>query len=119
MSGRTRFGLTSMNSRRHTNLMRKIATIAAIILLLGQTIVAAHVHRATFSQELAAGGGSGIADSSCGICAAQLHSPAVSAVVPALDAPTLLASTVSYAVQNGPISTFVEYRYGRSPPASI
>ena len=100
-------------------MMRRIATVAAIILLLGQTIAAAHVHRTSSSQEFSAGSVGGIADSSCAICAAHFHSPCVSAVVPALDAPTLLESSVSYAVQSGPISTFVEHRFGRAPPASI
>ena len=100
-------------------MMRKIATLAAIIVLLGQTIAAAHVHRNSSSQEFSAGSVGGVADSSCAICAAHFHSPAVSAVVPALDAPTLLDSIVSFAVQAGPISTLVEYRFGRAPPASL
>src|SRR5260221_8359912 len=110
-----------MKPRRHIidlRMTRRIATIAAIILLLGQTIAAAHVHRSSSSQEFSPRSVSGIADSSCAICAAHFHSPGISAVVPALDAPTLLDSIVSYAVQTGPISTFVEYRFGRAPPAS-
>ena len=35
---------TLMNPRRHIEMMRRVATIAAIILLLGQTIAAAHFH---------------------------------------------------------------------------
>lgn len=108
-----------MKSRRHIMMMRKVATIAAIILLLGQTIAAAHFHRISAQQEFSASSVGGIVDSSCAICAAHFHSPAASAVVPALDAPTVLESIIPFAVQTGPLSTFAQHRFGRAPPASI
>src|SRR5262245_10364840 len=107
-----------MSPRRHILMMRKVVTIAAIILLLGQTIAAAHVHRTSSQQELSSSAVSGIAESSCAICAAHFHSPAVSAVVPALDSPTIVESIVTGTIQAAPPSTFVERRYGRAPPAS-
>ena len=99
-------------------MMRKVATIAAIFLLLGQTIAAAHFHPASSRQELSTGAAS-IADSSCAICAAQLHSPAASAVVPALNAPTVLEDLVVVAVSNGPLSVYLGHCFGRAPPASV
>jgi hypothetical protein len=108
-----------MNSRRHTDLMRRVATIAAIILLISQTIAAAHFHRASGQQEFSSGGSAGIADSSCAICAAHFHSPATSAVVPALDAPTVLENLVARAVPSGPPSVYVSRHFGRAPPASV
>ena len=108
-----------MNFRRHIEMMRRVATIAAIILLLGQTIAAAHFHPASSQQELSSSAAAGIADSSCAICAAHCHSPAAAAVVPALDASTILENIVPRAVHAGPLSTFVQNRFCRAPPASI
>jgi len=108
-----------VNSRRYPNLMRRAATIAAIILALGQAIAAAHFHRLSAQQELSANGVAGIADSSCAICAAHFHSPAASAVVPALNAPATVRSIVICAVHTGPLSTFIRNRFGRAPPASV
>ena len=108
-----------MNSRRHINLMRRVATIAAIILLMGQTIAAAHSHRTSAQHEFSASSAAGIADSSCAICAAHFHSPAASAVVPALDAPTVRENLVARAVFAGPLSVYVGHCFGRAPPASV
>jgi hypothetical protein len=100
-------------------MMRRLATIAAIILLIGQSIAAAHFHRTSAQQEFSSSGAAGIADSSCAICAAHFHSPAASAVVPALNAPTALESMVLCAVQAGPVSTFAQHHFSRAPPASV
>jgi len=100
-------------------MMRKVATIAAIFLLLGQTIAAAHFHPDSSRLELSSSGAGSIADSSCAICAAQLHSPAASAVVPALNAPTVLEDLVVVAVSNGPLSVYLGHCFGRAPPASV
>jgi hypothetical protein len=107
-----------MNSRPYPNLMRRIATVAAIILLLGQAIAAAHFHR-TSQREFSADGVAGIADSSCPICAAHFHSPAASAGVPTLDAPTMVERIVIRAARAGTLSTFTRSRFGRAPPRSV
>lgn len=109
-----------MNFRRHIRKMtRTVATIAAIILLLGQTIAAAHFHPVLSQQGLSSSEAVGIADSSCAICAAHFHSPVLSAVVPALDAPTVIEKLVARAVFGGPLSVYVGHCFGRAPPASI
>lgn len=43
--------------------LRRVAVVTAIILLLGQTIAAAHLHRVSRQQELAAGSVAGLAES--------------------------------------------------------
>jgi len=106
-----------MNPRRDIEMMRKVATIAAIILLLGQTIAAAHFHPASSRLELT--GTASIADSSCAICAAQLHSPAASAVAPTLNAPTVVENLVARAVPSGPLSAYIGHCFGRAPPESV
>jgi len=108
-----------VKSSRHKNLIRRIASITAIVLLIGQTIAAAHSHRISTQHELSSSGAVGIADSSCAICAAHFHSPAASTVVPVLDAPTILENLILRAVQAGPLSTFSLDRFGRAPPASV
>ncbi len=109
-----------MNLRiRHLTVMRRVATIAAIVLLLGQAIAGAHFHPAAAQREFSAGSAASIAESSCAICAAQLHSPAASAVAPALNAPTVLERVVVRSVDAGSLSKFVQSRFGRAPPASV
>jgi hypothetical protein len=109
-----------MKSRRHIHqMMRNVATIAAIILLIGQTIAAAHFHRSSAQPEFSASAVAGIADSSCASCAAHFHSPAASTVAPALNAPTVLENLVARAVAIEPLSTYVDHCFGRAPPASV
>ncbi len=99
-------------------MVRKIATVAAVILLLGQTIAAAHFHPLSTQHEVVPGA-VGIADGSCAICAAHLHSAAALAIAPALDAPTIPERVPPRTVYAGPLSTFARSRFGRAPPASI
>jgi len=105
-----------MSSRRYSNLMRKAATLTALIVLLGQTIAAAHFHPSSTQRAFSASGVSGVADSACPICAAHLHSTATAPIVPALDAPAIAERTVPCALETGPLSTFVRNRFGRAPP---
>jgi hypothetical protein len=107
-----------MNFRRHMPLMRKVATIAAIILLLGQAIAATHVHPGSSQREFSASGIGGIG-SACAICAAHLHSSAASAVAPALEAPTLRENLITAAVCTGPLFGCILHCFGRAPPASV
>jgi len=107
-----------MNSRRSINI-RKVAVVTAIILLLGQTVAAAHFHRTSRQREFSASIASGFADSSCAMCAAHLHSAALSAFVPALDAPKLLERSIAFAVSIEPLCAYVGHCFGRAPPASV
>ena len=107
-----------MRPRRNRNLMRRVATLAAILLLLGQTLATAHFHRSSAQWELSAGGTAGVADSSCPICAAHLNTSAPAPVVPALDAPTIADKLVPRLMHHAPSSTFLQSCFGRAPPAS-
>ena len=99
--------------------LRRVAVVTAIILLLGQTIAAGHFHRVSRQLELLASSGAGFAESSCAICAAHLHSAALAAIVPALDAPELFERSVVFAVSVEPLCAFVGHCFGRAPPASV
>jgi hypothetical protein len=100
-------------------MMRRVATIAAIILLLGQSIAAAHFHPGSSQQGLSSPAAVSIADSSCAFCAAHFHSPVLSAVVPALDAPTVIEKLIARAVVGGLLSVSVSHCFGRAPPVSF
>jgi len=89
------------------------------VLLLAQTIAAAHFHRAAAHQELSSTGSNWVADSSCPICAAQLHSPAAYVIVAALDAPKLALESIVPAVPIEPLSAYIGHYFGRAPPASL
>jgi hypothetical protein len=108
-----------MLQRQSTLPLRKIALAAAILLLLGQTIAAAHFHRLPGHQEFCSTATNAIADASCAICAAQLHSPAAHAIVPAFDAPKLLHQSVVLAVATEPLCAYVGHCFGRAPPVSV
>jgi hypothetical protein len=99
--------------------LRKIALAAAILLLLGQTIAAAHFHRLPGHQEFSSTATNAIADASCAICAAHLHSPAVSAVALALGAPKLILESLVPAVPIEPLSAYLGHCFGRAPPGSF
>jgi hypothetical protein len=109
--------MTQLNLR-DTSFRRKIAIVAAIFLLIGQTIAAAHFHRLSAQQEFSASA-NGIADSGCAVCLFHFHTPGISAAAPVLSAPTLLQHLFSFAVFSGPLSAFVRHRFGRAPPASL
>ncbi len=104
---------------RHTQKMRKLATIAVIALLVAQTIAAAHFHPVSSRQQVSASNATGLGDSSCAICATHLHSPATFVGGPTLDTPTVLEGWVVVAVSGGPLSVYPSQYFGRAPPASV
>jgi hypothetical protein len=92
-----------MIPRRNPNLMRQVATLAAIFLLLGQTLAAAHFHRTSAQRELSdlrgafeyLGAGAGSAGARCTDYRGQAR-PAPHASCPELDFPSeLLRSSAS------------------------
>jgi hypothetical protein len=106
-----------MKSRGHIQTTRKLAMLAAIILLLGQTIATAHFHPVSRQPRVSSSTAAGIADTSCAICSAQLHSSSAPAVAPALDAPTVQQNLVALTVPSGPPSVYIGNCFGRAPPA--
>jgi hypothetical protein len=108
-----------MKFRRNNNFRGRIAPIAAILLLIAQTIAVAHSHRMSAQQEFASSVAASIADGSCAICAAQIHSPAASSALPAPNAPTVPESVVPIAFQTVPFSTLIPKLFGRAPPATV
>jgi len=108
-----------MDSRRYSNLMRNAAKLAAILLLLVQTLAGAHFHRTSAQWELSSSGAASVADSSCPICAAHLNASATGPAVPAPDAPTIADQLAPRTLDSAPHSTFVRNCFGRAPPRSV
>jgi hypothetical protein len=104
---------------RDKSFPRNVALVAAMVLLLGQTVAAAHFHRVSTQQEFSQSAAAGLADGACPVCLAHFHSPAIFAVVPALDAPTIARDSVPRAMTSAPLSAYIVHRFGRAPPASI
>jgi hypothetical protein len=107
--------------RKHRNkyFLRKVAIVAAVVLLLGQTLAAAHFHRVSTQPEFSQSAVSGIADGGCAVCVAHFHSPAIFAVVPALNAPVTARDSARRAIHSAPLSVRIVLRFGRAPPASV
>jgi hypothetical protein len=104
---------------RDNYLLRKVAIVAAVVLLLGQTLAAAHFHRVSTEQEFSQSAVAGIADGGCAVCLAHFHSPAIFAVVPALNAPATATDSVPRAIPSASFSVPIVHRFGRAPPVSI
>jgi len=96
--------------------IRKVAIVATIILLLGQTIAAAHFHHLSIDKEFGSAVASAATDGACAICAAQLHAPVVSAVAPALVVPEPMKRPVSYTARTEPLAPSIINVFGRAPP---
>src|SRR3984957_18831990 len=95
--------------RKHLNetFLKKIAIVAAMVLLLGQTLAAAHFHRFSTLPEFSQSAVSSIADGGCAVCVAHFHSPAIFAVVPALNAPLTARDSVPRAIPSAAVSACV------------
>ncbi|HXN87515.1 MAG TPA: hypothetical protein VN867_15690 [Candidatus Binataceae bacterium] len=104
---------------RDKSFLRNVALVAAIMLVLGQTLAAAHFHRVSTGPEFSQSAVAGIADGGCAVCVAHFHSPAVFAVVPALNAPVTARDLAPRAIRSASLSARVVHRFGRAPPASI
>jgi len=102
----------------HSTWRRRLAIAAGAILLLAQSVSAAHYHPSAFAQRpsIAASASS---DSLCSLCLHQQHATTVSAAQFPLAAPTntghLDPKDFSFAL----VSSFDSHLFGRAPPASV
>ena len=69
---------------------RRIAAFVAAILLLAQSLGAAHFHPLPSQQKYATDAVVNADDGLCAVCLFRIHSPTVAAVTPYLTAPVLL-----------------------------
>ena len=98
---------------------RGVAAVAAAILLLTQSLGAAHFHPLPTQQKYAADAVVNAGDGLCAVCLFRVHSPTVSAVTPYLAAPVLFERIVVFATQSRLCSACDSHLFGRAPPASV
>jgi hypothetical protein len=79
---------------------RRVAAFAAAILLLAQSLGAAHFHPLPSQQKYAADAVVNADDGLCAVCLFRIHSPTVSAVTPYLTTPARFERIVVFATQS-------------------
>jgi hypothetical protein len=96
---------------------RRLALAAGAILLLAQSVGAAHYHPLAFAQHpIAAAAAS---DSLCALCLHHQHAPSVSAAPFPLAAPSEFGHRDSNDFCFALISSFDSHLFGRAPPISV
>jgi len=97
---------------------RKLAAVAAILLLLAQSLSVAHYHplpiQSKISASLAAGD-----DGVCSLCLFHFHSPTVSASSLSLTIPAAMRKVRPLAGAIELRRGFDSHLFGRAPPASV
>jgi len=98
---------------------RGVAVFAAAVLLLAQSLGAAHFHPLPSKQKYSANAAGGADNGLCAVCLVRAHSPTVSTISPFLTAPILFARVAACAARSRLRSAFHSHRFGRAPPASL
>jgi len=98
---------------------RGVAVLAVAILLVMQSLGAAHYHRFPAGSDCSIFAAASADNGLCAICFFRVHSPTVLIATPSLNAPTLAELVVSSAIQSEPCSSYRSHLFGRAPPASV
>lgn len=98
--------------------MRGLAGFAAAILLLAQSVGAAHLHTPP-SQHKYLTSAAVSADGLCGLCLVRFHSPAAFVAPPRPRAPALTESTALCAANTALRFAYPSHLFGRAPPAPV
>src|SRR5579872_2872894 len=99
--------------------IRGIAGFVAAILLLVQSVGAAHFHPLP-SQSKYLANAAAVADNGlCALCLVRFHSPAAFVVAPHPTAPALDELISPCVTSTQPLSLYRSFLFGRAPPASV
>jgi len=98
---------------------RGVAAFVAAILLLAQSLGAAHFHPLPTQQKYAENAVVNADDALCAVCLFRIHSPTVAAVTPSVTAPVLLERIDFVATESRLCSSHDSHLFGRAPPASF
>jgi len=98
---------------------RSVAAFVAAILLLAQSLGAAHFHPLPTQQKYAADAVVNADDGLCAVCLFRIHSPTVAAVTPSVTAPVLFERIDFVATESRLCSSYDSHLFGRAPPASV
>ncbi len=99
--------------------MRGIAGFVAAILLLIQSVGAAHFHPLPSQRKYVANAAVVADNGLCALCLVRFHSPAVFVVAPHPTAPALAELTSPCVTSTQPPSSYRSHLFGRAPPASV
>jgi hypothetical protein len=99
-------------------LRRRLALVAGVILLLAQSVGAAHYHPLAFAQHPSIASAAA-SDSLCALCLHHQHAPTVSAAQFPLAAPSDTGRADSNVLRFALVSSFDSHLFGRAPPASV
>jgi hypothetical protein len=112
----TSMQLTSKTDRRRW--MRRIAGFAAVILLLAQSVGAAHLHPLPSQQKYVTSAAVSV-DGLCALCLVRFHSPAAFIATSHPMAPALTELMALRTASAEPRSSYLSHLFGRAPPASV
>ncbi len=98
---------------------RGVAAVAAAILLLAQSLAAAHFHPLPDQQKYSAEAVASVDNGLCAVCLLRIHSPTVAAVTPSVTAPVPFERIDFVATESRLCSSYDSHLFGRAPPASF
>ena len=98
---------------------RGVAVLAVAILLVIQSLGAAHYHRFSAGSDCSIFAVASADNGLCAICLFRIHCPTVFVATPSLRAPTIAELVVFSMTQSEPRSSCLSHRFGRAPPASL
>src|ERR1700736_1989852 len=97
----------------------RIPVFTAVVLLLAQTIGAAHLHPLPSQNKSLASAAAVSTDNFCSLCLFRFHCPTALADTPHPTAPALADLAVLFATGSEPHSSYSSHLFGRAPPASV
>jgi len=97
---------------------RTFAGCIAAILLLAQSVGAAHLHPPPFQHKYVTSAAVSI-DGLCALCLVRFHSPAAFIATPHPTAPALTQLTALCAASTAPRFAYRSHLFGRAPPAPV
>ena len=113
------FVMQTASRRGEHRWKRGVAALLAAILLLAQSLGAAHFHPLPAAQQHFANAVVSADEGVCAVCLFRVHSPTVTAVTPSATAPVMLAQISFVSTKSLLRASHDSHWFGRAPPASF
>jgi hypothetical protein len=98
---------------------RRTAIVAAALILLAQSLGAAHYHPAPTVQKLSASSAASVDDGLCALCLLHFHAPSAMSPLPSLAVPAAVQHLGLSASRSRRASSLDSHLFGRAPPATV